>query len=214
MRALLHNHRHLLSGSAAGVTATLVFAALHHLLISDIWWSLGPMLVAGILCGISVAWSYGRLFRPPSVGSWLRYNLSYVVVLVLLGVASVVAFEPITSIPALLAANEPPRALIRQALPLTMAFIVASAAFMWWLWGKSLLDAAALLLSCFVLVVFLGLNVSVLGLVELRGGTASVFVFFALIMALNAIYLSSFLMLERRRFAGYNQGIVPIEDAS
>jgi len=50
-------------GAAAGALAALTFAAVHALLISDIWYSLVAMLAAGAVCGATIGWSYGRLSR-------------------------------------------------------------------------------------------------------------------------------------------------------
>jgi Mg2+/citrate symporter len=66
MPTAAQNGRFLLSGVIAGAASTLVFTAIHHLFISNIWFSLLPMLIAGALCGLCLAWSYGRLFRPRS----------------------------------------------------------------------------------------------------------------------------------------------------
>ncbi|MBE0408951.1 MAG: hypothetical protein IBX69_04380 [Anaerolineales bacterium] len=187
-----------LSGALAGTGSTIVFAAIHHALISDIWFSLVPMLVAGALCGLCLAWSFGRLFRPPSIASWLFYNLVYVALFFLLGIASLIFLEPVTTIAELVAANEAPHELIRQALPLTLGFTITAAALISFLWGRNPLDVAAVLLTCIVLVSLLGLNVSVLGLVQLTSGSFSlVAMLFGLIVALNVAYLALFLLIER-----------------
>ncbi len=200
MQSHTSSRQFLLSGALAGAASAFAFTALHHLLISDIWFSLLPMLTAGALCGLCIAWSYGRLFSPPLTATWLLYNLTYVALFLLLGVASVLVFEPIASIPALLAANEPPRELIEKAMPLTIGFILASATLMGVLRGRNLVDFAAILLTCTVLMVLLGLNVSVLGLVHVpRGVTSLIVEMFALILVLNVAYLVIFLFLERRR---------------
>jgi hypothetical protein len=194
------NGRFLLSGAAAGTASTLVFTAVHHLFISDIWFSLPSMLIAGALCGLCLAWGYGRLFRPPSTTTWVLYNLVYVALFFLLGILSILIFEPVATIPQLIMANEPPAELIRQAMPLTLGFILGSGALMTMLWGRNLVDIAAILLTCTVLIILLGLNVSVLGLVYLPGSAISLVAkLFGLIAALNAVYLVIYLLLERKR---------------
>jgi hypothetical protein len=187
-----------LSGALAGMGSTVVFAAIHHALISDIWFSLGPMLVAGALCGLCLAWSFGRLFQPPSVAAWLLYNLVYLALFVLLGIASLVFLEPVATVSELIVANEAPHALIRQAMLLTIGFTISVAALISFLWGRSPLDVIAVLLTCFVLVSLLGLNVSILGLVEFTSGSFYlVGRLFALIVALNIVYLILFLLMVR-----------------
>lgn len=195
---LAQNGRFHLSGMIAGAASALMFTAVHHWFISDIWFSLPPMLIAGALCGLCLAWSYGRLFRPPSILTWLLYNLVYIALFLLLGILSILIFEPIATIPQLIAANEPPDELIRQAMPLTLGFILGSAALITMLWGRDLVDVAAILLTCTVLIILLGLNVSILGLVYIPGSAISLIAkIFGLILLLNLVYLAIFLLLER-----------------
>jgi hypothetical protein len=192
------NGRFLWSGATAGAASTVVFTAVHHLFISNIWFSLLPMLIAGALCGLCLAWSYGRLFRPAAIPTWLLYNLVYITLFFLLGILSILIFEPVATIPQLIVANEPPNELIRQAMPLTLAFILGSAALITVLWGRNLVDVASILLTCTVLIILLGLNVSVLGLVYLPGSAVSLVAkMFGLIVLLNLVYLAIFLLLER-----------------
>jgi hypothetical protein len=187
-----------LSGALAGMGSTVVFAAIHHALISDIWFSLVPMLVAGALCGLCLAWSFGRLFRPPSIASWLLYNLVYLSLFVFLGIASLIFLEPVATVTELIVAEEVPHELIRQALPLTLGFTITAAALISFLWGRNPLDAVAVGLTCIVLVSLLGLNVSILGLVQFTSGSFYLVArLFALIVALNVVYLALFLLKER-----------------
>ena len=74
--------------------SAFVFLLIHDIFISDIWFSLLMMLVAGTVCGLCVSWSYGLLVAVSSVRSWLLYNLLYVVSFMLLAVVSVVVYEP------------------------------------------------------------------------------------------------------------------------
>jgi hypothetical protein len=93
-------------------------------------------------------------------------------------------------------ANEPPTELIRQAMPLTLGFIFGSTALITRLWGRNLGDVVAILLPCTVLIILLGLNVSVLGLVHLSGGAIPLLSkLFGLIVALNLVYLAIYLLL-------------------
>lgn len=199
MQATTPNHSFLYSGAIAGASSTFVFTAIHHLFISNIWFALPPMLVAGVLCGLCLAWSYGRLFRPPSTTTWVTYNLIYLSLFFLLGILSIIILEPVTTIPELIATNEPPDELIRQAMPLTLGFIIASAALISLFWGRNPGDVTAILLTCTVLIILLGLNVSALGLVHLSGGTLPLLAgLFGLLVALNVVYLTTFLLLERK----------------
>lgn len=190
--------RALRSGAIAGAISAFAFAAIHHLLISDIWFSLLPMLFAGAACGACLAWSYRRLFAAPTVRTWLGYNLVHVALLALLGLASILVFEPVTTIAALVEADGPPSDLIAQATPLTLAFTLGSVLLLSALWGRTLTGVAAIALTCVVLVLLVGLNVSALGLVHLPSGALYLVVeMFGLIFALAAVFALAYLMLER-----------------
>jgi len=99
------NGRFLLMGALAGAVATFVFTAVHYVFISNIWSMLLIMLVAGALCGACISFSYGLLAARPSLRSWVVYNLIYDGMLILLGVVSVLIFQPVTSMAALSASR-------------------------------------------------------------------------------------------------------------
>ena len=110
-------------GVLAGVATSIGFALLHHILISDIWFSLAPMAIAGAICGGSLAWSYSLLFPRPALGNWFGYISLQTSLLLLLGAVSVATFDPIVPMAVLMAANEPltisfPR-LCRSQVPLS-----------------------------------------------------------------------------------------------
>jgi hypothetical protein len=202
-RPALSTGRAVLSGVVAGAVSVVVFTAVHDWLISDIWNTLLPMIVAGVLCGATVAWSYARLFgRRPATASWLGYNGLYVGLLVLLGLVSVIVYEPVVSAAELLEiGGAPPPELFRAATPLTVAFVLLSTAGIGLLWGRSLLDHVSVLLACTVVVVLLGLNVSILGLVRFTSGSLPLLgLTYALVVVLNAVFAAAFLGLERETF--------------
>lgn len=158
--------RLVVPGLVAGALAPLVFAAVHALIIGDIWYSLVAMMVAGAACGATIAWSYGRLFEP-SIRSWLGYNASYVIALAVLGLVSVVVFEPRMTMAELLTSDGPPTELISTALPVTILFTLGAALVLSVLFGRMLAAFGAILVTCSVLVALLGLNVSVIGLIQI-----------------------------------------------
>jgi hypothetical protein len=187
-------------GAIAGAASTFVFTVVHQALISNIWFSFPLMLVAGILCGMGIGWSYGHLVERPSVRSWLGYNLVYVLMLMLLGAASAVVFEPVVSMAALMQTNGPPDALIAQALPMTLVFTVASAIGISLLYGRSWRHLGAILLTTTALVLLLGLNISALGLVSIpRGSFYLVAEFLGLVVLLAMVYVVVFVALARSR---------------
>lgn len=204
-----NNGRFARSGAIAGTVSAFIFVIIHHLFISNIWFSLIMMMVAGAVCGLCLAWSYALLVEVPSLGSWFRFNLLYVAMFLLLGTSSVLVYEPVTTMAALVAANEPPGDLIGQAFPMTAVFTLATAVFISLLYRRSWMNFGAVLLTCTVLVLLLGLNVSTIGLVDIpRGSFYLVMELFGLIIALNIVYMAAFIALERRSF--YNRsGVKP-----
>jgi hypothetical protein len=199
--------RFLLPGAVAGAASTVVFAGLHHLIISNIWFSLLPMLLAGAVSGLCIAWTYALLFRDPTVGSWLGYNLTYVALFMLLGVASLITLEPVTTVAAVLEGGQPPRELYARAMPLTATFTVGSAVLITVLWGRSVAKFGAVLLTCVILFAVLGMNISVLGLVFLPVSAWYLIAeFFGLVLALSLCYAAVFVALEGRAFARARAG--------
>ena len=186
------------SGALAGIVSAFAFTVIHHILISNIWFTAPIMMFAGGLCGLCIGWSYRLLVEKASIGSWLRYNLLYVAMLMLLGAASVIVFEPVVSMAELMASDGPPHELIGQALPMTLLFTVASSVVISQLYGQSWRHYGAVLLTSMVLVLLLGLNVSALGLVSVpRGSFYLVAEFLGLIVVINLIFVVVFLALER-----------------
>jgi hypothetical protein len=202
-RPTLSTARAVLSGALAGAVSVVVFTAVHEWLISDIWNTLLPMMVAGALCGVTVAWSYARLFgRRLSTASWAGYNALYVGLLVLLGLVSVLVFEPIVSAAELLEiGGAPPPELFRSAMPLTIVFILLSTVGIGRRWGRSVLDYLSVLLACATVVVLLGINLSILGLVQFTSGSLPLLgMTYGLVVVLNAVFAAAFLGLERKSF--------------
>ena len=184
------------TGAIAGFLTVLSFTVLHQILISNIWFSFVAMALAGALCGATLAWTYDLLFETASPRSWWGFILLHTGLL-LLGVASVLAFEPAVPMAALIAANEPPTELIGRAIPLTGAFIVVAALVPTFLWGRSLRKLASNLVTSAVLIVLLGLNVSVLGLVDMSVESRFVVVeFLALLVVIMLIYGTIFVLLR------------------
>jgi hypothetical protein len=191
--------RFIVYGAVAGSFSAFTFALIHDILISNIWFSLLAMLTAGSLCGICLGGSYALLVDTPSLRSWIVYNLLYVTTLFLLGVVSVIVFEPVNTIPALIAANGPPEALIRQALPMTVVFTMAAAVVLSLLYTRSWLNFGAILLTTTVLVLLLGLNLSALGLVTLpRGSLYLIAEMLGLVFSLGAVFVGVFAALTRK----------------
>ena len=191
------------SGAVAGVVSALAFTVIHDVLISDIWFAALIMMIAGALCGLCIGWSYSRLVDKPSIGSWLGYNLLYVAMLMLLGTASVIFFDPIVSMTVLMASNGPPDDLIRQALPMTLVFTLAASIAISLFYKRSWQNFGTILLTSTVLILLLGLNVSALGLVSIpQRELYLVAEFLGLIMLINVVFVLVFLALEGKSLMG------------
>lgn len=192
--------RFALSGAIAGAAATLAFALLHALLISNIFFMLPVMLAAGAACGLLVAWSYAFLARRPSPGGWFFYNVLYLGMFFLMTVFTFVVFEPLTTMAAVMADNHIYWQMIGKAMPATAVFTVATALIMTLIYGRSLKNFALLLLTCSVLMLLLGHNISAMGFVAIpRSAYYLVAEMLGLILALNVVYVLAFAILERRR---------------
>jgi hypothetical protein len=196
-----NSSNYLRSGALAGAVSAFAFAVIHAIFISDIWFSLPLMLVAGALCGLCIGWSYGLVTPTTSLSSWWRYNLLFVAALALLGVVSVLVLEPVTTAAAVSEADEPAHELIRQALPLTLVFTLAAALVISLRSGhkgRTWAGFGAVLLTCAVVVVLLGLNVSIMGLVAFpRGSLYLIAEMFGLILAIVGIFAAAFTGFER-----------------
>ena len=187
-------------GAVAGALSAFIFTVVHQLVISSIWFALPAMLAAGALCGSCLAWSYLSVTHTLSVSTWLRYNLLYLVIFLAIGAVSVVVFDPITTIAALLQTNEPPRELIGRALPMTGAFTVVSAVGLSVLYRPSWFGILTLFVTTAVLVLLLGLNISILGFVDVASGQVLVLAeTFGLLVVLAGVYMVSVLVFARDR---------------
>lgn len=189
-----------LSGAIAGALSAFVFSVIHYFLISPIWFAMVANIIAGAVSGTCIAWSYSLAVRDKTRWSWASYNVAFVLILAALCVTSLIMFEPVTTIPALLRSKEPPRALIGQALPVTLVFTLASAALLSLRYRAGLIASAAIGITAFVVVFFLGLNLSILGLVSVpRGSLYLLAEVFLLILALAGFYAGSMTILYFRQ---------------
>lgn len=192
------NGRFVVSGAIAGAVSTIVFTVVHDIFISDIWSMLVIMLIAGVICGVCLGWSYGLLVARPSRPSWLVYNLIYDGALILLGVLSILLYKPETTISAMVASDGLPVDLLGQSLPLAVVFTLLLAVGITRGYGRGWAPFAVVLLTSVLLVLLLGHNVFILGLIDIPlGSYVLVLEMFGLILILNAVYVAVFILLER-----------------
>lgn len=189
--------RTLLFGGLAGVIATLLFVALHAVLILDIWDMLVPMSLSGALCGVSLAWSYDQAVNTPSVATWITMNGAYVATLVALGAVSIVWFEPTWTFAELSAEGAPLGELFSRAAPLMVAFALAGSLPIWAIFSRELPALAPILVAETLLVLLLGHNVAIIGLVDFSsGGWGTVGEMFGFVALIGAAFAGSFVALE------------------
>jgi hypothetical protein len=189
--------RATIMGAAAGTIAALAFTVIHGMLISSIWFMLAPMLIAGALCGLLLGVSYVLLVDSPSVGGWLRYNALYLLLLFVLGPISLLLFEPMMTIPELLASpNGMPAELLREITPLAAVYTVIMALIITYIHSRRWPGFLVVLAATAVLMFLLGLNIAPMGLVYLSGGWLHMLLeLLALILTLNFVYVLAFVLL-------------------
>jgi len=185
-------------GAVAGTATSVGFAALHHLLISDIWFSLVSMMVAGALCGLCLAWSFALVFEGATPTRWFLYNLEFVVLFALLGAVSFLVFEPVYTIPGLTAGFESPDALLKQAIPLSAVFGLLAGAGISLKRGRTVKKATSIIVTCVTLTVLLGHNAAILGMVHMTKEAVPMLAeFYGLIAAILVGNAGAYLALER-----------------
>lgn len=197
------NGRFALNGAIAGAISTFVFTIVHHIFISNIWPMFVIMAGMGALCGGCIGWSYGLLVERPSRRSWLVYNLIYVAMLILLGLLSLWLFEPVTTIAALSASGGVPLDLLGQALPMTAVFTLVMSIVITLEYGRSWAKFGVVFVTSVLLVLLLGHNVFIIGLVDIpRGSFYLVLEMFGLIILLNLVYVLVFALLDELQCLG------------
>ena len=103
---------------------------------------------------------------------------------------------------ALIVADEPPVALIMDGLPMTVILSLAASVAITAMWGRQWSRFFAVLLTLTVLVVTLGLNISILGFVEIPSTSLYLVAeLLGLVLMLDVVYLAVFSAAEWRGFA-------------
>ncbi len=191
----------LRAGAFAGVLTTLIFTIVHHIFIINIWDSFFVMAVAGLISGVSIASSFGLLFSEPTLRNWWIYNLMLLVMFVLLGVFSVLTFEPVTTITEIMDINSRPVDLIYAAMPITAVFTIGFAFLLSLLYARTAMQYIAVFSTCVILMMILGLNVSILGLVYFpKGSFYLITEIFGLILVIMGFYALLFVVFGRKVF--------------
>jgi hypothetical protein len=199
----------ILAGIIAGAVSAYCFALIHRALISDIGFSLLALLVAGAICGLCIGWTYGILFQQPSVATWLKYNALYDGMFLLLGGASVLLLDPVITLADLMTYDGLPEFLIRLELPVVIVSTLLMTAVIGRLYARTWQHYGGIFITCAVLVLLLGLNVSAMGLIEIpRNSLYLVLEVAGLILVLNLVFVVVFMGLSWNYFfkGAYRQG--------
>lgn len=162
---------------------------IHMWMIVELWSFFLPMLIAGIVCGIAIAVAFAVVSPGSGRRRWLAFNAVFFLLLFLLGVLSVIVFEPKTSLPALMAGIGPPPELIQWTLPLLLPFTVGSAVVLGASFGSRWWHALALLPASALVMLLLGVNIAAFGLVEL---SSSALASMARVMVLALVLVFSY----------------------
>lgn len=189
--------RWLGSGTLAGVMAAVVFAWVHDLLISDIWGMIGVMGTAGGISGTLLAWTYGRMTPRSTRVRWLAYNGAFIAAFAVLPALSMMLFDPVMTFAEAAASEGPLDDLILEALPFTVIAVVIIAMGVSAIFGGLRRDFLPVLLTVVLLTLFLGTNLTIVGLVEFTGSQSRVIAgFVGLVALIGSAFTLGFLLLQ------------------
>jgi hypothetical protein len=153
-------------GAVTGVVVVFGFTIFHHLVIADIWFNIGPMLIAGAICGLCVTWSYRKAVLDHSTGAWFRYGGLYAVEMTALGAVSVAVLQPRYTMAELLVADNDMELLMPPSIPLMIGAMVVGTVLFWLYYERRWAALFPILVTQMLLVFMLGHQLAFLGLVE------------------------------------------------
>lgn len=184
--------RAIAGGATAGAITTLGSLILHAITISNIWFSAPLMLVAGAACGACLGWSHASVFSPGTTFTWVIWNASQTGLLLFLGLVSFAVFSPQWSMAELMVEDPPIGELFGQALPLMGAFIAIGAIALWAAFSRRISSLPSVLATVALLVLLLGHNVAIVGLVDVPAGG---YYFVAKMLGLIVVLGASFTLI-------------------
>jgi hypothetical protein len=154
------------AGAVSGIVVVLGFTVAHGIFISDIWFNLGPMLFAGALCGLCLAWSYGKGVADHSTSAWFRYVGLYAGEMIVLGAVSMALLSPRFTMAELMVADDAFERLLPPSMPLMIGAMVAGTMLVWAVSGRRWGAMLPILATQVLLVFLVGHQFAFLGLVE------------------------------------------------
>lgn len=157
------------------------------------------MAMAGAISGLCLACTYRRFVSIPSVGSWVRYNATYLGLFALIPPVSVLMLDPVITIAEASNADGPLDDLLVEALPLTVASVIGIALVVTLLFGSLRSDFGPALAASVVLMLFLGLNLTIMGLVEFSAADSGVILgFMGLVVFIGVVFMVTVIGIEWR----------------
>lgn len=203
-RASSRGHRavvstaNLVAGGIAGAVSTAAFTVFHQIFINSIWWMFPIMLIAGIVSGVCLAWCYAVLVPRPSPRSWTLYVAMFTGMFGVLALASSAIYEPIITMAEVLESTSGNPVPVGETLGLMLFFTLSWAGLITWFYGGGWRAFGVAVITTSVLMLFLGFNVSTLGLVEIpTDGWVLMAEFFGYIAALGGFYGAVYAGLAR-----------------
>jgi hypothetical protein len=183
-----------LVGSLSGLLVVLGFTVFHNVFILDIWFNVGPMLFAGVLCGFCIVWSYRTGIADHSTTAWFRYSGIYAAEMVALGAVSLIVLRPEFTMAELMVADDAFERLLPPSMPLMIGAIAAGTVAVWLYCERRGAALVPILVTQVLLVFLLGHQFAFLGLVESSSALMTVFGGFALITLGLAVAFCLFAM--------------------
>ena len=179
-----------------------MFTVLHQVFINPIWFLYPVMLVAGVLCGVSLAWCYSVLVAEPSTKSWASFVGLFTVMFGLLAVASALVYEPVYTMAEIVESTGGNPIPISETAALMVFFTVGWAALLTIGYRAGWKGFWVTLAATVVLMLLLGINVSTMGLVDIpKSGWVLVAEFFGFVAAIGGSYGIVYGLIRRRRSA-------------
>jgi hypothetical protein len=197
-------------GALAGMISMVVFAWVHALTISDIWFSLPLMSGAGAVVGSVLAWNFRVLRNPASAERWLAYTGAYLGLLGCLAVTSLLVFDPTTSSALLFGVfgmQEADR-LFGEALALTAGFTFLAAILMTVLFGRVWWHIVPSLATTALVMATLGSNVVIIGMIDLDETAVTALAEFLGLTALIVAVYSTLIALYLDRAKSATRGSI------
>lgn len=157
-----------------------------------------PMAISGAICGLSIAWSYRAVADHRSVATWFTLNAVYLGTLLALAVVSMLLFSPEWTFAELNVENPPLGELFSRVIPLMVGYTLCAALLVWALFGSVRSALVPIVVAEAFLVLLLGHNVAIIGLVSVpTGAWYLVREMLGLVAFLGVAYAGTYAALER-----------------